>query len=168
MQIVKAPTPLRPWAFLLSLIVLVGLAACASSPKPVGFTKVKYYHLKDKDARTESYSIDPMIRFERQHLFHGAVTEEQRHERLGHYYTLSWNAPATRSPVTVRFEYRQSRTGERVLTFDQVVTKVREKNKTALRITGESYHRDGRVVAWQATLLQDGRVLDQTRSFLWK
>lgn len=168
MQIDKAPTPLRPWARLLSLILLVGIAGCASSPKPVGFTKVKYYHLRDKDSRTESYSIDPMIRFERQHHFHGAVTSDQRHERLGNYYTLFWNAPASRSPVTVRFEYRQSLTGERVLTFDQVVTDVRDKNKTALRITGDSYHRDGRVAAWQATLLQDGRVLDQTRSFLWK
>ena len=68
----------------------------------------------------------------------------------------------------MRFEYRQALTGERISTFDQVVGEVRSQNKTALRITGESYHRDGRVVSWQATLLQDGKLLDQTRSFLWK
>ena len=161
-------TFLKAWAPSALAALLVFLASCASSPKPVGFTKVKYYQLKDEDERVESFSIDPMIRFERQYHFHGAVTEEQRREKLGHYYTLFWNAPETRTPVTVRFEYRQSRTGERVSTFDQVVSDVRDRNQTALRISGESYHRDGRVVAWQATLLQDGKVLDQTRSFLWK
>ena len=168
MQTNSGMTFLKTWASTPLAALLVVLVGCASGPEPVGFTKVKYYQLKDEDARAESYSIDPMIRFERQHHFHGAVTKEQRRDRLGHYYTLFWNAPASRAPVTVRFEYRQSKTGERVSTFDRVVRDVRDQNKTALRITGDSYHRDGRVVAWQATLLQDGKVLDQTRSFLWK
>ena len=161
-------TPLKAWAPAPLAALLVILIGCASSPKPVGFTKVKYYQLKDEDERAESYSVDPMIRFEREHHFHGAVTKDLRRDRLGYYYTLFWNAPATRTPVTVRFEYRQALTGERISTFDQVVGEVRSQNKTALRITGESYHRDGRVVSWQATLLQDGKLLDQTRSFLWK
>lgn len=168
METPPAQPTLNAWTSALLIALLVSLSSCASSPTAIGFTKVKYYHLKDENTRTESYSIDPMIRFERQHYFHGAVTQAQRLERLGHYYTLFWKAPSTGRPVTLRFEYRQSRTGERVATYEQVVNDVQEKNKTAFRITGESYHRDGRIVAWQATLLQDGKVLDQTRSFLWK
>ena len=168
MQTLSATTLLKAWAAASLAALLVMVVGCSYTSKPVGFNKVKYYVLKDEDTRAESYSIDPMIRFERQHHLHGAITKEQRQDRLGHYYTLFWKAPATRTPVTLRFEYRQSRTGEQISTLDQVIREVRDQNKTALRITGESYQRNGRVVSWQATLLQDGKVLDQTRSFLWK
>ena len=163
------PRPRSTW-WLLSAVGLLGyvLVGCASSPPVSGFTKVKYYHLKEEDWASESRSIDPMIRFERNHLLYGAVTEEETEERLGHYYTLFWNGPSRRTPVTVRFQYRQARTGERVFAFDHTVKDVRDKNQTRLSITGAPYHRHGRVVSWQATLLQDGQVIDQTRSFLWK
>ncbi len=148
--------------------IFLFLLGCAATPDKLGFTKVKYYHLKEEDNRADSMSIDPMIRFERQHFLHGAVTQQEKHARLGHYYTLFWNGRPGSGPVTLRFEYRQSLTNERVFTFEHTIRDVREHNRTSLHITGDSYHRHGRVVAWQASLWKDGQMLDSTRSFLWK
>lgn len=147
--------------------VLTVLASCASGPAQPGFSKIKDYHLKEDDRRAESMSIDPMLRFERQHFLHGAVTEEARRERFGNYYTFLWNAPPSQGPVTLRFDYRQSRAGERVFTYEQTIADVKERNLTSIRISGPPYHRFGPVVAWEATLSQNGQVLDSTRSFLW-
>ena len=158
---------IRPATGLL-LSLALALLGCSTTADKLGFTKVKYYHLKAEDDGSESMSIDPMIRFERQHYLYGAVTMEEKHNRLGHYYTLYWNGRPGGGPVKVRFEYRQSRTGERVFTYEQDINNVRAHNKTSLTITGEPYHRNGLVVAWQASLWQDGKMLDATRSFLWK
>ena len=84
-------------------VLLACLSGCASSPDAPGFTKVKYTHVKDAGVNLDSLSIDPMIRFEREHYMHGAVTMEQRRQRLGHYYTFSWNAPANPS-----YSYRRA------------------------------------------------------------
>ncbi len=148
--------------------LLVWTSGCASGPDKVGFTKVKYYHLKEQNRRAESMSIDPMLRFERQHFLHGAVTVEEKRDRVGHYYTMFWNAGPHRGPVTLRFAYRQSKAGERIFTHEQLVKDVKARNTTSFRITGGNYHRFGRVVAWEATLLESDRVIDTTRSFLWK
>lgn len=142
--------------------------SCSSTPDSLGFTKVKYYHLKEDDRRVESMSIDPMLRFERQHYLHGAVTIEEQRERLGHYYTLFWTGRPEGGPATLRFAYRHARTGERVFVYEHPVTNVKKRNETSFRITGEAYERYGRVVAWEASLLQGGQVLDTTRSFLWR
>lgn len=151
----------------MGLVLLGGVSGCASDAGKLGFTKVKYYHLKEEDHRAESSSIDPMIRFEREHFLHGATTIEEKRDRLGHYYTLFWRGRPGEGPVTLRFDYSQSRSGDRVFTYEEVITDVRGRNTTSFRITGEPYHRFGRVIAWQAQLLQDGRVLDTARSFLW-
>ena len=99
---------------LLSLVWLLG--SCASTPVMTEITKVKYYHLNEIDR--ESMSIDPMIRFEREHLLYGAVTEADQQQRLGHYYALFWtSAKPMAGPVTIRFDYRQIGTGEKVFSY---------------------------------------------------
>ena len=142
------------------------LGSCASAPVTSEITKVKYYHLKDTDR--ESLSIDPMIRFEREHLLHGAVTELDQEQRLGHYYALFWSAMPVVGPVTVRFDFRQIGTGEKVSRLEQVVSEVRERNTTLLQVTGDSYEQHGRVVAWRASIWRNDKEIDVMRSFLWK
>ena len=150
---------------LLSLVWL--LVSCASTPVMTEITKVKYYHLNEIDR--ESMSIDPMIRFEREHLLYGAVTEADQQQRLGHYYALFWtSAKPMAGPVTIRFDYRQIGTGEKVFHLDQVIPRVRERNTALLRVSGESYRQHGRVVAWRASVWRDGKEIDVMRSFLWK
>ena len=149
----------------LSLAWLLG--SCASTPTETAITKVKYYHLKD--TTPDSLSVDPMIRFEREHLLHGAVTEADQRNRFGHYYALHWSSAQPKTgPITVRLEYRQIGTGEAVSRIEQVVTDVRERNTTLMRVSGEPYLKHGRVVAWRASILKDGRELDVMRSFLWE
>jgi hypothetical protein len=35
-------------------------------------------------------------------------------------------------------------------------------------VIGDNYFKGGRVLAWQASVLRDGRELASRRSFLWK
>lgn len=150
-----------------ALLIAWVLGSCASAPVTTEITKVKYYHLNDTDR--ESLSIDPMIRFEREHLLHGAVTEADQQQRLGHYYALFWSsATPMAGPVTVRFDYRQIGTGERVFRLEQVIPNARKRNTTLLRVSGEPYQQHGRVVAWRASIWRDGKEIDVMRSFLWK
>lgn len=153
---------------LAAMSLAASLGSCASRPQQLGFTTVKDYRLKEDDRRAESMSIDPMLRFERQHLLHGAVTLEEKRDRYGNYFTFFWNGDPRGGPVTLRFEYRQSRTGERVFRHEQVLRDVRWRNLTSIRVTGEAYQRYGHVIAWRATLIQGECVIGVQRSFLWE
>src|SRR5687768_6398464 len=50
-------------------------------------------------------TVDPMIAFERSRLNFGAVTQYDRRERYGHYFTFFWKA-RQQADLTVRLEYR--------------------------------------------------------------
>ncbi len=157
----------KPTRLLLALFLLGFVTHCANTPVSTEFTKVKYFHLEDPEMSFGSFSTDPMIRFEKRHFLHGAVTEAEREERLGHYYTFFWEAPPNTPPLTLRFEFQQARTGEQVHYIDVPIVKVRHRNETLLQISGRPYQENGRVVAWQASLRRGAETLDVTRSFLW-
>ncbi len=147
---------------LLPVLAAAVLTACAS--KPQGFTKVKIYRL-DPQARISA--VDPSIPFEKDYHLHGAVTTEQRQARQGNYYTFFWKADDRTRPVTLRFEYRQSVTRASVKRQEQVISDVKGSNITKFNVTGEEYFTGGKVLAWRAVLLQDGKEVASTQSFMW-
>ncbi len=147
--------------------ILVFNAACSTAPKPTGpiaITKVNPYHLKPgMYVKTD----DAMILFEQTHHLHGAVTAEEYAEKYGNYYNVFWKSKSPGSQVTVRFEYRQTKTGAEVHQIDAVVT-AKKKNVTKFRINGEHYTSGGTVSSWRALILQNGEVVAENKSFLWK
>src|SRR6186997_2678910 len=96
----------------------LGLLLMSCSTKQVGsgatITKVNPYHLTD--VATPIVAADPSIRFERDALLHGAISNAERTERQGDYFTIFWKAEDRSQPLKVRLEYRQKVTGLTVKT----------------------------------------------------
>ncbi len=148
---------------MLPVLAVAVLSSCAS--KPQGFTKVKIYRLNPSVKVT---AVDPSIPFEQEHLLHGAVTTLEREARRGNYYTFFWNARDTAQPAKIRFEYLQSATGFQKKQQLLEIPKVSRSNITKIQVTGDEYIKDGKILAWCATLIQGGKEIAQEKSALWE
>lgn len=148
-----------------ALAALGLLAGCTSSASgPVAITKVNPYHLYDSQTiKTE----DRMIRFEKARLLRGALENADQRERYGNYFTVFWNSK-TRNPATVRFEYRQGSTGPRVHVQEVQVANPKRSNETKFQVTGDDYHQNGKVTQWKASIIEDGNVVAEYKSYLWQ
>lgn len=152
----------------LRLLPVLAVAAlfpsCASKPA-TGITKVKIYRL---DPAKRVVAVDPSIPFEQLHRLYGAVTTVEREARRGNYYTFFWKARDTKNPVQLRFEYLQSATGFGVKVKTLDIKEVHHSNVTELGVIGSEYIQGGKVLAWRATLSQNGTVIGQRQSSLWE
>lgn len=152
-------------------LVLALAAACflpafdLAAGERAEFTKISTFALTS-DLKDQT-AVDPMIRFERKRLLRGAVTLADQLARYGNYFTLTWKAEDRNYPMTVRLEYRQQNTANKVNVLETQVTELKRKNVTEFSVIGDAYETNGRVVAWRATLLRGDRVLASAKSFLW-
>jgi len=118
------------------------------------------------DPKFAKPTTDQMVAFERQRANYGAFTTLDRFELRGHYYNFYWRTRQP-GPVTVRFEYRQSNLGSyvqaREISYDHPKGTIESK----FRVIGDDYLTDGRVIAWRALLIADGKIVGLTQSYLW-
>jgi hypothetical protein len=119
------------------------------------------------DPSTFKPSPDEMIQFERQRVDFKAVTNVDRLERRGHYFTFFWRANRP-SPLTVRFEYRQANLGSYVQAREVSYDRAKGSMETKFEVIGDDYTQDGRITAWRALLIQDGKIVGFTQSYLWQ
>ena len=110
---------------------------------------------------------DAPITFERQYRLYGAVTALDRRQRFGDYFDFFWRAKR-RSDVTVRLEYHQEKLHEHVQAQEITYRNVRGTHKTEFKVIGDDYFDDGRVIAWRCLLITNGRIVAESRSFLWE
>lgn len=147
-----------------ALAVAALFSSCASKPS-TGITKVKIYRL---DPAKRVVAVDPSIPFEQLHRLYGAVTTVEREARRGNYYTFFWKAQDTKNPVQLKFEYLQSATGFAVKVKTLDIKEVHHSNVTELAVIGNEYIQGGKVLAWRATLSQNGTVIGRRQSSLWE
>ncbi|HET6406948.1 MAG TPA: hypothetical protein VFG14_03625 [Chthoniobacteraceae bacterium] len=166
-------------------LALATLALAAASPAaepPRLIEKAKVYPLAIDDAfefrKTKSFIYDPrdpqvhrpayseMINFERQRIVFGAVNQVDRRERYGQYWDFFWR---TKRPadVIVRFEYRQQNLGSYVQAQEVEYKGIKGSQKSSFKIVGDDYEQDGRVVAWRAIIIENGKIVGLNQSFLW-
>jgi hypothetical protein len=107
-----------------------------------------------------------MISFERQRVNFGAVTQLDRQQRYGHYYTFFWRA-ARKADLTLRFEYRQQRLGSYVQAKEIAYPATKGSVESKFQVIGDDYMEEGRVTAWRAILIENGKIVGLTQSFLW-
>ena len=127
------------------------------------FRKVQEFLNEPKYAKP---TVDPMVIFERQRVNYGAVTGVDRLEVRGHYYSFYWRTRQP-GPVTVRFEYRQANLGSYVQAKEVPYDNPRGTVETKFQVIGDDYIQDGRVIAWRALLIADGKIVGLTQSYLW-
>lgn len=130
------------------------------------FRKTKTYLYEPRDPRLNQPTQAAMSSFERQRMVFGAVTQVDRRQRYGHYYDFFWrtNRPAD---VTVRFEYRQQHLGSYVQAKEFEYKAVKGSQKTSFEVIGDDYEEEGKVTAWRAIIIENGKIVALNQSFLW-
>ncbi len=161
----------------LAAALIAATALRAETPRPLETARVLPLALDDhfQFRKTELFlndpqyikpTTDPMLQFERQRVNFGAVTNVDRLERRGQYFTFFWRAGRA-ADITVRLEYRQENLGAHVQAREVSCPHAKGSMKTMFQIVGDDYLEDGRITAWRALLIEEGRVVGLTQSYLW-
>ena len=168
---------------ILLAVFCLALAGCAGTipkpyqvetPKPLPvaldqdfeFRKTGQYFL-DPAAKPLTGQVDPSVTFERGYRMYGAITALDQHQRFGNYFDFFWRARRD-ADVRVRLEYRQEKLHAFVQAREVRYPHARGHHKTEFAIIGDDFFDDGRVIAWRASLIVDGRIAAVTRSYLWE
>jgi len=119
------------------------------------------------DPRYAKATADAMVAFERQRVNYGSVTNTlDRLEVRGQYYNFFWRTRQS-GPITVRLEYRQANLGSYVQAKEVSYDHPRGTMETNFQVIGDDYIQDGRVIAWRALLISEGKIVGLTQSYLW-
>jgi hypothetical protein len=110
---------------------------------------------------------DASIRFERQYRLFGAVTKLDQRERMGNYLDFFWKARRT-AGLTVRLEYKQEKLHAHIQAQEIFYPRARGSYKTEFKVVGDDYFDDGRIIAWRCLLIENGRIVAETHSYLWE
>ncbi len=128
--------------------------------------KTKQYFL-DPAAKPILGQIDASVAFERGYRMYGAFTALDQRQRFGNYFDFFWRARRD-ADVRVRLEYRQEKLHAFVQAREILYPHARGHHRTEFAIIGDDFFDDGRVIAWRASLIVDGRIAAVTRSYLWE
>ncbi len=117
--------------------------------------------------RATAAVAEAAINFESKYRLFGAVTALDEKERSGNYFDFFWIAKRN-ADVTVRLEYRQ----EQLRSFTQAreihYPNARGHHKSEFAIVGDDFLDDGRVTAWRCLLVENGRIVAENKSYLWR
>jgi hypothetical protein len=148
------------YAFLL-LVCLIG--SCADTSKEM---VVHMHTLRDQDVNNAD---DPMVRHEKQRRLYGAVSMEERKQRLGQYFTVMWNSPkSVGMKREIVFEYQQGKSGSLVKKMNRTLGSDQVSGKEEFSVIGDEYFDKGRVLAWRIRMIVGGEVTASEQSYLWE
>ncbi len=82
--------------------------------------------------------------------------------------SISFGGPGATADVRVRLEYRQEKLHAFVQAREVSYPHARGHYKTEFAIIGDDFFDDGRVIAWRAALIVDGRIVATRQSYLWE
>lgn len=145
--------------FLAVIVIFLGLAACSG---PVKSLTVKQFTLRDQ---TIDGGSEPMAQNEKLRRLYGAISIEERKQRLGQYYTVLWNAAAGVEKEII-FSYQQG--GSRIKEMRRRIPAGTSDGKEEFAIVGDNYFQNGRVLAWKIDLTTGGKNIASQQSYLWE
>lgn len=145
----------------LIIVLAFVLASCGGTPDAL---VVKSFTLRDQDTAVES---DPMVQNAKMRRLYGAVSVEERKQRLGQYYTVLWNADAGLDKEII-FQYQQGKSGSRIKRMTRTVPAGTPEGSQEFAVIGDDYFDNGRVLAWKMTLKAGGEVISTKQSYMWK
>ncbi|MES2439860.1 MAG: hypothetical protein V4584_12360 [Verrucomicrobiota bacterium] len=147
-----------------SLLAVLLLGACAGPREALA---VKQFQLRDQ---VTGRSDEPMVKMEKDRRLHGAVSMAERRQKLGQYYTLVWNdsAGAGQGEVELILQYQQGASASRVKRMVRSFPSSAAEGKAEFAVIGDDYFKNGRVLAWKATLQRGNKVVATRQSYLWQ
>ena len=110
---------------------------------------------------------NPSMQYELTYLNWGAVTNEQRDARRGHYFTITWKNKGPADDFTARFQYRETKSQEVIRTLTQSMPHVHGATRSYFAVTGLAYLTYGPIVSWRFTILKGDTVVAEAKSFIW-
>lgn len=168
----------------LAVLSAVLLASCVTnSPPAVDLPEAKVLPLAlDNDfsfRKTIRYLNQPKftdvpvprgnetLAFQREWINYGALSQDERNQRQGTYFDIFWRAERP-ADITVRFEYRQAKLGNAVMAKETFVAQAKGTVKSSFNVIGDDFQWDGPVTQWRCLLIEDGKIVAFTQSYLWK
>lgn len=137
------------------------IVGCAGPTDPL---VVKMHTLRDQDV---AKADDPMVRHEKMRRLYGAVSMEERRQRLGQYYTILWNAdPSTGKEIL--FQFLQGKSGSRVKSMRREIAPGTSSGKEEFAVIGDDFFDNGRVLAWKISLISGDKTIATEQSYLWE
>jgi len=118
------------------------------------------------DPKKAKVALNEMINFERTRMNYGAITAYDRQQRYGLYYHFYWRAKRA-ADITIRFEYRQQNLGSYVQAQERAYKAAKGTIESDFAVKGDDYNDQGRVTAWRALLIENGKIVALNQSFLW-
>ncbi len=161
-----------------TLLALTAAGFCAEPARLLPKTNVLPLALDDafsfrktidfiNDPKVWKASQDEMVTFDRLRINFGAVTGFDRQQRMGDYYTFIWKAKRP-ADVTLRFEYLQEKLGAYVQAQERTYKGAKGNVKSEFAVIGDPFLQDGRVTAWRAIIIENGKIVALNQSYLWR
>ena len=110
---------------------------------------------------------NPMLDFEKKYWDHGAILQKDIEGRQGNIFVINWQNDGAPRDFTVRLDYRQANTRERVMTKTEEYKNFEGYGKTVSQVVGDDYLRGGVVNSWRISIVRDGQIVAQEKSFIW-
>ena len=110
---------------------------------------------------------NPMLDFEKKYWDHGAILKKDVEGRQGNIFVINWQNDGAPADLTIRLDYRQANTRERVMTKTEEYKNFDGYEKTVIQVVGDDYLRGGVVNSWRISIVRDGKIIAQEKSFIW-
>ena len=110
---------------------------------------------------------NPMLDYESKYWDHGAILSKDIQHRQGNIFVINWNNDGEPADFMVRLDYRQANTRERVMTKVERYQNFDGYEKTVIKVVGDDYLRGGVVNSWRISIVRDGKIVAQEKSFIW-
>lgn len=167
--------------FLGVVLISLALSSCVTPPGPATMLeKANVLPLELNDAfefrKVKLYYYNPLplpltssetIAFERRRIEWGALSNYDREQLYGNYFTFFWRN-RQEADVTFRLEYRQAALGNHVMAMERYYPAARGSHQSDFQVTGDNYQEFGQVTSWRALLIVDGRIVALKQSFMWR
>ena len=123
-----------------------------------------YTFRNDRSLKTTG---NPMLDFEKKYWDHGAILKKDIEGKQGNIFVINWQNDGSPNDFTVRLDYRQANTRERVMTKVERYENFDGYEKTVIKVVGDDYLRGGVVNSWRISIVRDGKIVAEEKSFIW-
>ena len=144
-----------------------GMTADLSVETDPNFRLNKIYTYLNDPGKNRPAKDNAMLVYEAKYWNHGAVLEKDKQAKKCNIFFINWQNDGRPENLTVRLDYRQANTRERVMTKTQEYKNFEGYEKTVIKVTGDEYLRGGVVNSWRISIVRDGKIVAQEKSFIW-
>ncbi|MEG0024905.1 MAG: hypothetical protein RR553_08970 [Akkermansia sp.] len=104
------------------------------------------------------------------YLMHGAITLQEKKDRMGQYYYVLWQDGQPDQKAQLTMHYQQAATGSKVLTKTIIYPPKRNsgEKRAEFVFNGPEHKTQGDVLAWKLILSINGKPISIRKSYLWR